>query len=114
LHDSARENDGSGSDAYVGANDRRRMYNRAQLKSGIDSDRRKRHSRRLSTYRDHHALDTLTPEPGEMLSAPKNRQPRTAALLWRVPTIFEESHGLVSSLLTHSVEYYTAVTPSAP
>src|SRR2546423_408817 len=33
LHDGARENDGSNSDAYIGTNDRRRMYNRAQLKS---------------------------------------------------------------------------------
>jgi hypothetical protein len=114
LHDGARKNDGSGSDPYVGTNDRRRMYNRAQLKSCIDSDRRKRHSSGLSTYCDHHALDTVAPKPGEMLSAAKNRQPRTAALLPRAPTIFEESHGLVSPLLSHGVKYHTAVTACTP
>jgi hypothetical protein len=114
LHDGACENDGSGSDAYVGTNDRRRMYNRAQLKSGIDSDRRKRHSGGFSTYCDHHALDTLAPKPSEMLSAAKNRQPRAAALLPRVATIFKESHRLVSPLLTHSVKHHTAMATCTP
>jgi hypothetical protein len=114
LHDGTRENDGSGSDAYVGTNDRRRMYNRAQLKSGIDSDRRKLQSGRLSTYCDDHALDTVAAKPSEMLSAAKNRQPRTAALLPRATTIFKEGDGLVSPLLTHSVKHHTAVTTCAP
>jgi hypothetical protein len=114
LHDGARENDGPRSDAYVGTNNRRRMYNCAQLKSGIDSDRRKRHSGELSTYCDDHALDTVAPKPSEMLSAAKNRQPRTAALLPRATTIFKESHRLVSPLLTHSVKHHTAMTTCTP
>jgi hypothetical protein len=114
LHNGTRENDGSGSDPYIGTNNRRRMYNRAQLKSGIDSDRRKRHSGGLSTYCDDHALDTVAPKPSEMLSAAKNRQPRTAALLPRATTIFKKSHGLVSPLLTHSVKHHPAMTPCTP
>jgi hypothetical protein len=114
LHNGTRENDGSGSDAYVRTNDRRRMYNCAQLKSGIDSDRRKRRSGGLSTYCDDHALDTVAPKPSEMFSAAKNRQPRTAALLPRATTIFKESHRLVSPLLTHSVKHHTAMTTCTP
>jgi hypothetical protein len=114
LHDGTRENNGSGSDADVGTNDRRRMYNRAQLKSGIESDRRKPHSGGLSTYCNDHALDTVAPKPSEMLSAAKNRQPRTAALLPRATTIFKESHGLVSALLTHSVKHHTGMTTCTP
>jgi hypothetical protein len=114
LHDGAGENDSSGSHANVGTNDGRRMYNCAQLKSGIDGDGGKRHSGGLFTYCDDHALDTIAAKPSEMLSAAKNRQPRTAALLPRATTILKESHGLVSPLLTHSVEHHTAMTTCTP